>query len=186
MNKKNNLAIFDLDGTLFDTREVNYCAYQDALTAYNVDLDSDYFTSECNGKHYTDFLPKFLKKKEDIEIVHQIKKTRYAEHLNKALMNSHLFNIVRMIRSEYHIAVVTTASRKNTYEILNHFGVSEAFELIITSEDIVHVKPDPEGFFKAMDYFKMDSTHTIIFEDSDDGIQAALESGAAVLRVERF
>ena len=28
MNLKNKLAIFDLDGTLFDTKDVNYNAYQ--------------------------------------------------------------------------------------------------------------------------------------------------------------
>ena len=29
--KKTKLALFDLDGTLFDTDEVNYAAYRDAL-----------------------------------------------------------------------------------------------------------------------------------------------------------
>ena len=31
MTSKNKLAIFDLDGTLFDTKDVNYNAYKNAI-----------------------------------------------------------------------------------------------------------------------------------------------------------
>ncbi len=42
---KNKLAIFDLDGTLFDTKDVNYYAYKDAMSSLNYNLDYGYFVS---------------------------------------------------------------------------------------------------------------------------------------------
>ena len=81
---------------------------------------------------------------------------------------------------------MTTASKTNVIEMLEHFGVSDRFELILTQEDIVKSKPDPEGFLKAMEHFGIEPSDTVIFEDSDTGIEAAMRSGAAVMRVMKF
>lgn len=72
--EKNFLAIFDLDGTLFDTREVNYYAYKEALAVFEVGLDKDFFLKECNGRHYTEFLPQIMGSKKHVEDVHRAKR----------------------------------------------------------------------------------------------------------------
>ena len=184
--KKEYLALFDLDGTLFNTSDVNYYAYKDALSPFGVELDRDYFVSKCNGRHYTEFLPSIMGSDEHIEEVHRAKKTTYVNNLDKAKENKHLFKMIEGMKSEYHLAVVTTASRHNTLDILRYFGYEETFEYMITQEDITRVKPDPEGFLKAMQYFGIDSEHTVIFEDSDVGIQAAKATGATVMVVGKF
>lgn len=184
--EKKLLALFDLDGTLFDTRDVNYCAYRDALAPFGVDLDRDYFAEYCNGRHYTQFLPAMMGGTEHIEEVHRRKKRAYAENLDKARANAHLFEMIRTMGDTYHTAIVTTASRQNTMDILNHFGCASLFEYILTQEDITRVKPDPQGFLMAMEHFGIDAAHTVIFEDSPVGIQAARQSGATVLVAAQF
>lgn len=184
--EKEYLALFDLDGTLFDTGDVNYYSYQDALQPYGVELDRGYFIKECNGRHYTEFLPVIMGTEKYIEEVHKAKKAAYANHLNRAQVNFHLFQLIQSMRNQYDTAVVTTASRKNTMDILGHFGYIDYFDLIITQEDITRVKPDPEGFIKAMDFFQKDAAHTVIFEDSEAGLQAAKSAGAAVFAVQQF
>lgn len=181
-NKK-FLALFDLDGTLFDTGEVNYYAYKDALSPFKVELDKDYFVSNCNGRHYTEFLPQIMGSEKHIEEVHQAKKQTYVNNLDKAKVNTHLFRIIDSIKDDYHIAVVTTASRQNATDILKYFGCYELFEYMVTQEDISKVKPDPQGFLLAMEHFGIGAENTIIFEDSDVGIQAAKATGAAVMIV---
>ena len=47
--KKEYLALFDLDGTLLDTSEVNYFAYKDALEPFGIKLQKSFFVEECNG-----------------------------------------------------------------------------------------------------------------------------------------
>ena len=78
--RKEYLALFDLDGTLFDTNEVNFCAYRDALSRHGVILDREFFVRECNGRHYTEFLPKLLQDPVAIEAVHKEKKTDYVHN----------------------------------------------------------------------------------------------------------
>nr|MCR5310751.1 HAD family hydrolase [Lachnospiraceae bacterium] len=107
-------------------------------------------------------------------------------NLKYARRNEHLFNIIEGLRKDYHLAVVTTASKKNVTDILTFFGVQDLFEFIITQEDITRPKPDPEGFLKAMNHFGINPENTVIFEDADVGIEAAKRSGAAVFKVEKF
>lgn len=186
MEMKNKLAIFDMDGTLFDTGEVNFRAYRDALLPYGIVLNRDYFVEKCNGRHYTEFLPSIMRTDEHLEAVHRSKKNLYAENLQYTRVNTHLIALVRLMRQEYYTAIVTTASQKNTYDILEAFSCKELFDLVLTQENIEKVKPDPQGFLKAMEYFGMQSSQTVIFEDSDVGLQAAEASGATVFKIVRF
>ena len=55
-----------------------------------------------------------------------------------------------------------------------------------TQEDIHKPKPDPEGFLLAMEHFGVTPADSVIFEDSDVGIEAARASGAAVFVADRF
>ena len=184
MQTKQWLAIFDLDGTLFDTTAVNYHAYREALEAYGFPLDYDYFRQYCNGRYYMDFLPQITTWDEaTLQAMHRIKQDCYAKHLNRAVPNAHLFRMLRLMRDSYHTAVVTTASRINCMQLLDAFEITTLFELIVTGEDCIKVKPDPESFCMAMDRFGIAPHNTLIFEDSEPGVEAARRSGAQCLRV---
>ena len=184
--KKNKLILCDLDGTLFDTLEVNYYSYKESLNKFNYDIGYDFFLEECYGKYYKNFLSKLGFNEEEMEKIHKIKKELYRKYLGSAKINENLFDMLQIIKDFYHIALVTTASEKNSKEILNFFNKKELFELIISAEDVKNKKPDPEGFIKAMDYFNVIPENTIIFEDSDIGIEAAIKSRANVLKVKKF
>ena len=181
------LAIVDLDGTLYNTNDVNYWAYKEALKLYDVDIDYDYYCKECNGRHYTVFVPQLvgddLKKIED---VHYRKKQNYSKFLDKVKVNEFLFDMISKIKNQYKLALVTTASKENTYEILKYTGKYELFDLIITSSDVKEPKPSPEGYNLAISKFNLKPEECVIFEDSDVGIEAALASGASVYKVEKF
>lgn len=103
-----------------------------------------------------------------------------------AVENRLLFDMIQGLISTYHIALVTTASRKNALDILITFHRSDLFELILSQEDVMYKKPHPEGFLKAMAYFKIPPEKTIIFEDSDFGIAAASASAANYVKIYGF
>jgi len=178
------VALFDLDGTLFDTREVNYCAYAKAVEDFGYHLDRDFFINECNGKHYKTFIPMVVDDISLYDAIHDKKKEYYATFLSVARMNDELFaDIDRLRQDGVKIGLVTTASRKNTMEILNAFGKTECFSLILTQENVERKKPDPEGYLKAMKYFGVDGSDTVVYEDSKDGIEAGIRAGATVKQI---
>lgn len=184
---KSKLAIFDMDGTLFDTREANFRAYEEALSNYDYKLDFEYYNNYCFGKHYQEFLSNIKDfSLSEIKRIHEEKTKCYKNYLSYVRENKHLFNMIEMIRKEYYIALVTTASKKNTEEILVSHNKRNLFDLVLTHDDMEKFKPDPEGFNKAISYFSVRKEDTIIFEDSDTGIEAARRSGANVFIVDKF
>lgn len=187
---KNKLALFDLDGTLFDTRRTNWLSYNKALEEFGVSIQYEFFAEKCNGKHYKTFIPDLLKNQEDFqektERVHELKKGFYSLFLENAVPNKALFDIIKNLRSEYYTAIVTTASRKNCMELLEKHSKAELFDLILTGEDVIKKKPDPEGFLKAMEHFSVKPEDTLIFEDSEIGLEAAEKSRATVFAARGF
>ena len=179
------LAIFDMDGTLFDTRQANYMAYKQALNEFGFDVSREYYFDFCNGKYYMDFLPQLVgEDKEILQKIHALKKECYQEFLGEVIPNKHLLRILEAIRGQYKTALVTSASRKNVETLLSYFNIDNQFDIIITQEDVKGKKPDPEGFLYAMKMFDADSDETMIFEDSAEGIEAARKTGAQVFVVD--
>lgn len=183
------LACFDLDGTLFNTNLVNYYSYHQALKEEEFDLDKEYYISKCNGRHYTEFLPIITNNAETaiIEKIHRRKKEIYPKFLDKAVVNESLFEIIAGLKKMgYNVVIVTTASLQNTQDILNYYNKLNYFDDLITAEDYKLKKPAPDSYLEAMNRFNVKPSNTIIFEDSEVGIQSARSSGAKVYIVDTF
>ena len=188
-NEKHTLILIDLDGTLFDTVAVNAASYRAALEEVGATVTDEYYAQYCNGGYYKSFLRPLLggdPPPELVEQVHDRKKALYAACLGAARPNTALFALLAAMRPTAHLALVTTGSRRNATEILDHFHCRDWFELILTSEDVTNNKPDPEGYLAAMAHFGIDAAHTMIFEDSAPGLAAARDAGAAVFAVDRY
>ena len=179
------LAIFDMDGTLFDTRQANYMAYKQALNEFGFDVSREYYFDFCNGKYYMDFLPQLVgEDKEILQKIHALKKECYQEFLGEVIPNKHLLYILKSIRGQYKTSLVTSASKNNVEMLLSYFNFYNQFDLIVSQEDVRVKKPDPEGFLYAMKMFEAGPDETMIFEDSPEGIEAARKTGAQVLVVD--
>lgn len=187
MNPKKKLAVFDLDGTLFDTEEVNFLSYQAAAGTCGYEITKEQFSEQFVGKNYKEFLPKFgITDVKTQEKIHELKKTSYPKFLKNARRNEHLFSMIECMKSEYILAVATTASKKNVCDILSCFGVLELFDFLVTQEDVKELKPNPECYLCAMEKAGIAPEDTVIFEDSAVGLSAAIASGASVMKVEHF
>ena len=184
------LICVDLDGTLLDTVPANAASYRAALEELGFTVTDEYYAERCNGGHYTRFLPPLMggaPNTADVERVHDRKKALYSNFLDVVRPNTALMEILKTMRAAGHdLACVTTGSKQNATEVLEHFGVREWFGLIVTGEDVEKQKPDPEGYCRAMEHFRVTPADTMIFEDSGIGLTAAKASGARVFRVERF
>ena len=122
------LIMIDLDGTLFDTRMVNYLAYQEAVNFYGYSIDYQYYCDFCNGRHFLDFLPQITTTDKAVLSDMHIRKTlAYKKYLDKATVNQPLVDIIKRCKPDIKIALVTTASKQNTYDILNQFQLVDMF-----------------------------------------------------------
>jgi len=82
------------------------------------------------------------------------------------------------------IAMVSASPRNVVNAVLS--GVDHDFATTISSDDVKKTKPDPEGYLKAAEFFGVDITNCLVFEDSLTGVAAATASGAFLIAVPHF
>ncbi|SFB83537.1 beta-phosphoglucomutase [Brevinema andersonii] len=183
------LLIFDMDGTLVDSADANYSAYATALEEVGVELTREFFDIHCfNGQHYTQFLPQLMpgESQEAIKKVHARKQEVYARNLDQLSVHPYLKSLIVQQKETLKIALSTGAARVAVDNILPIMGLENVFDLVLTGDDIQNKKPHPEIFLRTMEYFHTEPHETVIFEDSDIGLEAARLTKAWVFQVHQW
>ena len=81
------------------------------------------------------------------------------------------------------VGLASNAIRKNVTLTLNELGVHDLFDSIICGDEVNFGKPNPEMFDKTVTRFKLEKDNCIIFEDSIEGVGAAVNAGINVIGV---
>ncbi len=177
--------ISDLDGTLVDTFAANFQAYKAVFAGRGQELTEAAYRAAFGLK--IDDLCRKLGFDFDPDAVREIKREkaeRYPEFFGFLKCNRPLLDFYRAFKRQGgHLALATTASRANVLRVLAHVGAGGLFEFVITGEEVVHGKPDPECFLLARERWQAPTENILIFEDSEVGIMAAERAGFAAVRI---
>lgn len=174
------LLLLDFDGTLADTRRANTLAYIDALAEEGYTLSEELYLERYFGVRCPEFLRDIgYTCDEDIERIRHRKIELYPTHFDSVTLNKPLWDFVQDFRSRGGKAwIVSTGHRDNVTNVMRHLGIEDGFDGILTGEAVEHSKPSPDCFLKAMEIEGVTPAETLIFEDSEVGIEAARRSGA--------
>ena len=177
--------LFDLDGTLVDTRESNYLAYRDAFAELGHELTRDSFATTW-GKDSRQFIPELLPHvaPEEVQAIRDAKARAYGGHLRHSRLNADLVELARCARTAVATGLVTTAKRTNVEQTLSMHGIADLFEVTVNGDDVAMSKPDPEAYRLALRLLGLPPGAAVAFEDSDAGAAAAEGAGIDVVRVD--
>jgi beta-phosphoglucomutase len=78
-------------------------------------------------------------------------------------------------------ALATSASRLDVDRLLRALGLRHHFATVVTAEDVVRGKPDPEVYRRAAQGLGHPPARCLAFEDSLVGVQAARAAGMRVI-----
>ena len=84
------------------------------------------------------------------------------------------------------MAVGTGGSRRLSLKTLEIIGFKDYFDVLVTSEDVAHFKPNPETFLKCAQQMGVNPSDCEVFEDGILGIQAAQSAGMMVVDVTEY
>lgn len=174
--------IFDFDGTILDTETAWYNAFRDAYKEHGVDLTLDLY-SQCIGTSLHQFNPyEYLMTELKLPIDKQLfKQSVHAQH--SALMDQEqirpgILDYLKLAKqSGLKIGLASSSSLTWVEKYLDQLGIRDYFEYIRTSENVVHVKPDPELYIQALQGLDVDASEAIAIEDSPNGARAAAAAG---------
>jgi len=82
------------------------------------------------------------------------------------------------------LGIVTGAQRDDVEFVVSSSPLAGLFQVVVTEEDVLNGKPDPEGFRLASRLLGSDPGATLVFEDSLPGVRAAKAAGMLCIGVE--
>ena len=176
--------ITDFDGTLVDTFEANYHAYQTAFKDVGLTLSREQYRV-CFGLRFDAFMSQIgIYDERTRAVIKENKAKIYPQCFDMLVPNKTLISFIRkMNHAGVKTAIASTAQVGNLMNALNYLQVADLFDKIIAGIDVKRGKPDPEIYLKAMEMLGVAPEETLIFEDSEVGLQAAEASGANYLKI---
>jgi HAD superfamily hydrolase (TIGR01509 family) len=75
------------------------------------------------------------------------------------------------------MAVASNGVRKNVEATLIATRIRPLFYTIVTADDVEHGKPAPDVYLEAARRMRVKPGRAIVFEDSDEGLEAARRAG---------
>lgn len=173
-------VIFDFDGLILDTETAWYEAYKEAIGFYQCDLPLEHFV-KCIGTDNTELYAFFKEQLGEECNIEEIEARAASLHKGKMETFEAREGVKDYLEEAkklgYKIALASSSTKEWVTHYLSELGLLPYFDEIITGDDVEKVKPAPDLYVKAIEALKIDATEAVAFEDSLNGLQAALQAG---------
>lgn len=181
-----NKFLFDLDGVLVDTCEIQVEATKQAIFQIaKVHVEDPILDSTIVTLEKLEYLKgKGVIEEEHIPLIYKLKKTLTDKMFEELPLDEEKVKIFKYLKEQGHqIAVVTNGNQKSAEFFMKTMQLREHIDLLLTSANYKNTKPHSEPYIRAMCHFGGKLEDYIIFEDSEVGLQAARGTGAAIYHV---
>ena len=176
-------AIFDMDGTMFDTERLRFQTLKQAsLELTGVEFSESYLMN-CLGlsaqsahrlaqEEYDENIPyaEIRKRADELEL-ESVRK--YGVPIKKGLVQV----LERLRKSSLRMAVATSSRRAIAEEYLINANVYKFFDVLVCGDEVEQGKPHPEIFMRAAQKLNLKTSDCLMFEDSENGITSAYDAG---------
>src|SRR5215471_4473091 len=180
--------VFDCDGTLADTMPLHWRAWQVITSRYQIHLPVDRFYA-LGGVPSRDIL-KMLSAEQGLGLDHlAIAREKEAEYLPLIAQVEPINSVVGVARENFGkipMAVASGGTHKSIDQVLDHLGIRNLFQAVVTSEDVVRQKPAPDIFIEASRRIGVPPHLCRAYEDTDLGLQAIRAASMEAVDVRKF
>lgn len=183
-------VVFDMDGVLIDAREWHYQALNSALDLFGYNIDYEAHISHFDGLP-TRVKLEILSKEQGLPIhlhklINEVKQERTLRIAASECYpkSNHLSILTYLKTNGFKIGLATNSIRETTIAMMTYAGLIDFFDSILTNEDVVEAKPNPEIYLKSAKNLGLAPDQILVFEDNQHGIRAAIDAGCQFSKVE--
>ncbi|HEY9765058.1 MAG TPA: HAD family phosphatase [Chroococcales cyanobacterium] len=177
--KQDRAVLWDLDGTLLDSADNHWLAWQGALAELGLDLSREQFlkTFGQRGPAMLDLRFPLLEEPEKTRLLDS-KRKRYRDLIEGQCLFPGAREWLEKLQScGWHQALASSSPRGVIEPTLEKMGIASFFEAIVAGDDVVFGKPDPEVFRLAAKKMTVSPDRCVVVEDAPAGIEAARRAG---------
>lgn len=183
------VILFDMDGVLVDAREWHYESLNKALGLFGLEISRYDHLTAYDGLPTRNKLRMLTVEKGLPAGLHDFINEMKQQYTMDFVYNEcrpvfqHEYALSRLHKEGYRLAVCSNAVRATVRTMLDKAALLPYIEFFLSNEDVTRPKPDPEMYATAIARTGCAPDECLVVEDNDHGIQAALASGAHVMRV---
>jgi HAD superfamily hydrolase (TIGR01509 family) len=178
--------IFDLDGVIVDSHPIHKQAWKTFFCSLGKQISDDDLAFVLEGNKRDDILRHFLGELTDQQLKdYGARKESLFKHSANGLGPvDGLMSFLDQIDKEHMpIALASSASRSRVHYMLELLKLRDRFRVVITGDDVIKGKPDPEIFRVTAEGLAMQPRRVLVCEDSVNGIDAAKKLGMKCLAI---
>lgn len=188
--EKLQAVIFDLDGVVVSTDEYHFLAWSQIANREGIAFDRKQ-NDRLRGVSRMESLELLLGERailyseEQKRALAEQKNEYYRTLLNMLTPQDILPGIVSLLESlrEAGIKCAIGSSSRNAENILTKIGLLDAFDVVVTGNDIQHSKPEPEVYLLAAHRLSEEPAGCMVIEDAEAGVDAGNAAGMFTLAV---
>lgn len=172
-------VLFDLDGVLIDSEGLYTKFWEDIEKIYPTGVDN--FTYKIKGNALFKILDTYFNgedvKNDIIARAHEFERT---------IVYPIYYGVIEFLselkEQNVSVAVVTSSDDvKMDYLFKQYPDFKQYFDVIITGSMVTESKPHPQGYLLAAEKLGCNISDCFVFEDSLQGLDAGMASGATVI-----
>jgi beta-phosphoglucomutase len=184
-------VIFDFNGTLSDDEPVLYRIYAELFAKHGRPLGERDYYDRLAGLSDPEIVHRWLGYRSDSEAVVHQRVTRYRELVaDGSTITPAVRRAVAGAAARVPVAIVSGASAAEIRPVVAAAGLGQSFAAIVTSDDVRHGKPHPEGYEIALRRLSgrapgLQPAEVTVLEDTEAGVAAAKAAGMRCIAVGR-
>ncbi len=178
----NKLLVFDLDGTLIDSRRDLCTGINLMRRHYGLPALPEATVTQFIGDGIRQLVRRSLRDAPELDLDEavQINSACYRAHLHDAttLYPGVAEGLARLARAGGTLALISNKPRVSCRDLLRHFALDAFFASVMGGDSVANLKPHPEALQCTMQALRFAPADTWMIGDSANDLACARQAGA--------
>lgn len=183
-------VIFDVDGTLIDTEQIQSDAFKQVLRehGHHETALTDHGTVHIPGETTAETWARLKERHELLLGISELTDRKRQAALSALQTELEALpgvkeTIKELSDRQVKLAVASSAQKERLEHILKGLGLLDSFEAIVSAGDVVNVKPAPDAYLVAAQKLNVKPENCVVVEDTTAGVLAAKAANMKVIAV---